>query len=146
MGWIDYKKAFDMVPKSWILKFLDIFKIADNIKIFLKNSMKNWETVLSAGGESLEKVRIKRGIFQGDSLPPLLFVISLIPMSFILQPYQLRSPRSKLKVKAGYEVRKAGPTINHLLYMDDLKLFGKTEKQLDTLMNTVRIFRDDIRM
>ena len=27
MGWIDYKKAFDMVPYSWILKCLDIFKI-----------------------------------------------------------------------------------------------------------------------
>ena len=97
--------------------------------------MKNWETELTAGGESLGKVRIKRGIFQGDSLSPLLFVISLIPMSFILR-----------KVKAGYEVRKAGPTINHLLYMDDLKLFGKTEKQLDSLMNTVRIFSEDIRM
>ena len=35
-------------------------------------------------------------------------------MSFILR-----------KVKAGYEVRIAGSTINHLLYMDDLKLFGK---------------------
>ena len=58
MGWIDYKKAFDMVPHSWILKCLDIFKIADNIKIFLKNSMQNWETVLTAGGESLGKVRI----------------------------------------------------------------------------------------
>jgi len=25
--------------------------------------------------------------------------------------------------------------------MDDLKLFGKTEKQLDILMNTVRVYR-----
>ena len=80
-------------------------------------------------------MRRKRGIFQGVSLSPLLFVISLIPMTFILR-----------KVKAGYEVRKAGPTINHLLYMDDLKLFGKTEKQHDTLMNTVYIFSEDIRM
>ena len=30
--------------------------------------------------------------------------------------------------------------------MDDVKLFGKTEKQLESLMNTVRIFSDDIRM
>ena len=63
MGWIDYKKAFDMVPHFWILKCLDRFKIADNIKIFLKNSMTNWETELTAGGESLGKVRIKRGTF-----------------------------------------------------------------------------------
>ena len=36
--------------------------------------------------------------------------------------------------------------INHLLYMDDLKLYGKSEKQIDTLINTVRVFSYDIRM
>ena len=30
--------------------------------------------------------------------------------------------------------------------MDDLKLFGKTEKELDVLVNTVRIYSEDIRM
>ena len=30
--------------------------------------------------------------------------------------------------------------------MDDLKLFGKTEKQLDTLINSVRVFSSDISM
>ena len=36
--------------------------------------------------------------------------------------------------------------INHLLYMDDLKLYGKSEKQIDTLINTVTVFSYDIRM
>ena len=35
---------------------------------------------------------------------------------------------------------------NHLLFMDDLKLYGKNENQIDTLVNTVRVFSDDIRM
>ena len=135
MGWIDYKKAFDMVPHTWIKKCLEIFKIADNIKNTLKNSMKNWQTELTSGGVSLGEVKVKRGIFQGDSLSPLLFVISLIPMSHILR-----------KVKAGYELGKGEITINHLLFMDDLKLFGKNEKEIETLMNTVRIFSNDIRM
>ena len=86
-------------------------------------------------GQSLGKVKIQRGIFQGDSLSPLLFIICLVPLSLILRT-----------VKAGFEFRKSGPSINHLLCMDDVKLFGKTEKQLESLMNTVRIFSDDIRM
>ena len=135
MGWIDYKKAFDMIPHSWIIRCLEIFKVADNIKKFIKNSMSHWETELTSGGQSLGKVKIQRGIFQGDSLSPLLFIICLIPLSLILR-----------NVKAGFEFRKSGPSINHLLYMDDVKLFGKTEKQLESLMNTVRIFSDDIRM
>ena len=31
MGWIDYKKAYDMIPHSWILKYLKMFGIASNI-------------------------------------------------------------------------------------------------------------------
>ena len=31
MAWIDYKKAYDMVPHSWIQKSLKLFKVADNI-------------------------------------------------------------------------------------------------------------------
>lgn len=36
--------------------------------------------------------------------------------------------------------------MNHLLYMDDLKLYGKTKAELEALVNTVRIFTNDIKM
>ena len=32
MSWIDYKKAYDMVPHSWISEWLKRFSIADNVK------------------------------------------------------------------------------------------------------------------
>ena len=31
MGWIDYRKAFDMVPQSWILECFQMFKVAENV-------------------------------------------------------------------------------------------------------------------
>ena len=34
--------------------------------------------------------------------------------------------------------------MNHLLYMDDLKLYSNNDKQLEGLLNTVKIFSDDI--
>ena len=43
-AWIDYCKAFDSVPHSWILKALDIYKVSPVIINFLKNSMKVWNT------------------------------------------------------------------------------------------------------
>ena len=36
--------------------------------------------------------------------------------------------------------------INHMFFMDDLKLFGKSERQIESLVNTVRAFSDDIGM
>ena len=44
----------------------------------------------------------------------------------------------------GYDLGKKQGVRNLLLSMDDLKLYGKTEKQLETLVNTVRIFISDI--
>ena len=32
MAWTDYKKAYDMLPHSWIKEYLDLFKVAENIK------------------------------------------------------------------------------------------------------------------
>ena len=40
MAWIDYKKACDFVPHSWILECLDMLGIADNVRSFLEKSMK----------------------------------------------------------------------------------------------------------
>ena len=133
MVWIDYKKAYDSVPHSWILKCLKIYGIASNIITFMERSMQLWITTLTILNETIGIVRIKRGIFQGDSLSPLLFIICLIPLTQILD-----------KTKIGYKIE--NKLINHLLYMDDLKLYTGTQKQMDALVNTVRIFSEDIKM
>ena len=75
MAWIDYKTAYDMVPYSWILKFLEMVGAAKNMISIISNSMVNWTTVLTSGGMALGQVDIRRGIFQGDSLSPLLFIV-----------------------------------------------------------------------
>ena len=38
-----------------------------------------------AGRHTLEIANIRRRIFQGDSLSPLLFVVSLIPLSMVIE-------------------------------------------------------------
>ena len=92
MGWIDYKKADDMIPHSWILKSLKMFGIASNITALMEKAMEKWNVDLVAGNEELGSVNIRRGIFQGDSLSPLLFVLALIPLTIILR-----------KMKVGYQ-------------------------------------------
>ena len=73
--------------------------------------------------------------FKGDSLSPLVFVLALIPSSLILR-----------KAKTAYEFSGRKVKINHLLSMDDLKLYSRNEKELDSLVQTIRIFGKDIGM
>ena len=78
MAWIDYKKAYDMVPHSWITECLHLLGVAANIKSLLVNSMEKCKVMLCSGNSELGEVEIKQGIFQGDSFSPLVFVLALI--------------------------------------------------------------------
>ena len=49
MTWLDYKKACDMMPHSWIKECLELFEVAENIKTLLVNSMEKWKVMLCAG-------------------------------------------------------------------------------------------------
>ena len=90
MEWIDYKKAYDMAPHYWILESLEFAQVSDNILEFVKKSMANWQTELTLRGESLAKVNIRREIFQGDSLSPLLFGICMILITHVLRKAKAR--------------------------------------------------------
>ena len=67
MAWIDYKKAYEMVPHRWISEWLEMFSIVNHVQNFLNNSMKSWKLELNATGKKLEEVDIRKGIFQGHS-------------------------------------------------------------------------------
>ena len=100
-----------------------MFGVAENIKSMLVNGLEKWKIMLCSGNSKLDEVKIKRGIFQGDSLSPLVFVLALIPLSLILR-----------KAKAAYEFSESTEKINDLLFMDYLKLHSRSEKELDSLV------------
>ena len=90
---------------------MKMFGVAENMTGLLQNSMSHRRTVLTARNEEPGEVNIRRGIFQGDSLSPMLFVLSITPLTHVLR-----------KIKAGHELGDGIGTVNHLLFMDDLKL------------------------
>ena len=76
-----------------------------------------WKTTwaLNTGENILDvgDININSGIFQGDSLFPILFSVALIPLSELLN-------------NTGYSY-KIYNTINHLFFMADLKFFAKND-------------------
>ena len=62
-----------------------------------------------------------------------MFALALIPLSLILR-----------KAKAAYEFSESKGKINHLLFMDDLKLYSRSGKGLESSAQTVCVFSEDI--
>ena len=109
--------------------------ITDNVRSFLEKNTKKKKLLLNSNGSDLCEVDLKRDICQGDSLSPLIFVICMILLSLLLR-----------KVKASYEWGRKEFKFNSPLFMDDLKLFGKGNDQIDSLVQTVFTFSEDIGM
>ena len=80
-----------------------------------------------------DNISIKSGIFQGDSLSPILFYISFIPLSLELN-------------SSGYGYKIGTERITHLSYMDDLKLDAKDDSELERLLRIVERYSGDIGM
>ena len=126
MAWTGYKKAYDIVPHSWIITTMGKVGLADNAIGLIKQSMNRWKTNLYADGKLLESVPITRKILQGDSFSPLPFVIALLPLTYALR-----------ETGMGYQLEKNGAKVNHLFFMGDIKLYGKNDKEIDSLTETV---------
>lgn len=139
MAYIDYQKAFDSVPHSWLGEILELYRIEDHICKFLMHAMKRWKTnlllrtknnIIKAGN-----IDIRRGIFQGDALSPLWFCMALKPLTTMLN-----------KMGKGVNIGNSREKLSHLWYMDDLKLFATTKQHLKNLLECVGKFSNDIHM
>ena len=64
-----------------------------------------------------------------------MLVLALISSSLILR-----------KAKTAYAFSESKEKINHLLFMDDLKLYSRSEKRLNSLVQTVCVFSEDVGM
>ena len=131
MAWIDFKKVYDMVAQSC----LKMYKIPDQTVQFIEKTMQIRRGESTVGSQSLTEVKIQRGIFQEVTLSSWLLVIAMMPLNLIL-----------LKCTAGHKLSKLQEKNNHLMYMDDIKLLAKNEKDMETLIQTVRIYSQYIVM
>eukprot|EP00795_Rhopilema_esculentum_P016163 gene16163-biopygen5458 len=58
MAWVDYKKAYDMVPHSWILESMKLINISESVIKFIQGSMSKWKTELTACGCAMKKEKV----------------------------------------------------------------------------------------
>ena len=112
IAWVDYHKAFDSVPHSWVEKSIVLVGVKSKIVRFCKLPMekRNTKLILKTKQEVMQSqpIHIRREIFQRDSLSPLFFCIVHIPLKNELN-----------RADCGYQVHGTERKMSHLLYMDD---------------------------
>ena len=130
-AWIDVKKAFDSVDHIYLIKCLEKYSFPPWILEFLKSIISKWKLSIRSGSEEILEKSVERGILQGDSLSPLLFVLCIDPLS-----RQLNGKHKKVNVST-----ESGMYItNHLLFVDDLKLMAESDEVLKMLMEETKEF------
>ena len=127
VAWIDYQKAYDRVPHEWMSWMLSYIKAPLSVQVVLDNLQKQWSSVFCVGTEEgavRTELQFRRGLFQGDSLSPLLFCLSIAPISHALRE------------SSGFSVPYLGSPVTHLFFMDDLKVYARNS---DILGDTLRV-------
>ena len=132
--WIDFRKAYDSVPHACMVQMLAIYKFNPAIIHFFERAMPYWQTKMHLKLQSHEIhsdiIPIRRGIFQGDSLSPLVFCLCLNPISAELR-------RSGMGYVLSHDT--APRTVSYLWYMDDMKIYCRTRTQLTSMTRTVQL-------
>ena len=88
----------------------NVQSIRRNHKLYGENH-ENLESGMESRREKLNCSENPERLFQGDALSPLLFVIAMMPLNYIFRRC------------TGYKFDKLQEKINHLMHMDDIKLF-----------------------
>ena len=141
MIWLDYKKAYDSVPHGWITEAMKLAKIPAKIIEAINQLISKWQTELSIptvnGKVRIGEILYRKGVLQGDYLNVILFILSLNPLSFLLD----RTDGFKLSKDTVHE-----KNITHLLFVDDLKLLAPTLNKIKLQLDIVTTFSKDIGM
>ena len=114
--WLDYKKAFYSVPHEWLIYALQLAKLPKQFIKAIKHLTTQWCAARHLKGENetitSDAIRFLKGVFQGDSLSVLLFILTVNLLSFVLRNIKGYS----------YGIEKTND-ITHNFFVDDLKLY-----------------------
>ena len=119
IDFIDYKKAFDSVESAAVLNALREFGVEEKYVKIVEEISKDCHAEIDFLGEPC-RIEIKKGVRQGDTISPKLFVAALESLF--------------RRFKWGNGIRIDGESLTHLLFADDCVLFAETVDELRRMM------------
>lgn len=117
---MDLSKAYDIRKWSFIYLALREASIPENLCALIMACITSVQTNVLWNGSRSDFFHPKRGLRQGDPLSPYIFVICMNKLSHLIS-HEVVIGRWK-SLRAGSQ----GPSISHLMFSNDLLLFGQT--------------------
>ena len=131
------RQGLDSVSHSRLFTVLRLAKVYENIVVSIEKMSKLWATIVTLKGtnQTIKTFNciLLKGIFQGDSLSVILFVLSVNPLSFMIK---------RLRRYAAGKDRKT--SITHNFFVDNLKLYNSTTNGIKKQLDLVTKFSQDM--
>lgn len=116
---IDMEKAFDFMEWSSISKIFNSLGFHSRWVKWIGECITTVSFLVVINGESVDPIHPTRSLREGDLLSPFLFILG----SEVLYTLLIKEENEgNLK---GIRIIRGGPSITHLLFADDLILFGE---------------------
>jgi hypothetical protein len=116
---LDMEKAFDKMEWSFILAIMKKLGFHSTWIKWIETCISSTSFSILINGSSFGMFSLGRGLRQGDPISPFLFILGSEALSWLL----LREEQN-VNIK-GMKIARNNPSIHHLLFADDLLLFGK---------------------
>ncbi|WJX67818.1 hypothetical protein P8452_52254 [Trifolium repens] len=132
---VDLAKAYDKISWEFIWRVLIEINLPEILVNVIMHGVTSVTTNVKWNGTRSDYFKPQRGIRQGDPLSPYLFVLCMDKLSHLI--LQAVDNGTWKGIRAGRE----GPMVSHLMFTDDLLLFGEaSERQMRCVTDTLQLF------
>lgn len=128
---IDLEKAFDRLEWSFIKYSLHYFNFPVNIINLIMDCITTSSISILINGQPSQYFLPSRGIRQGDPLSPYIFIIC---MEVLCRDISKAVEETKWKP---VKLSRNGPKLSHLLFADDLILFGSATRENASIIHGI---------
>ena len=123
--WYDFSKAYDSVSHVQLRRLVNSLPVHVEVRNLIKNMMIKWAVIIEVGKTKIPAIRVKRGVYQGDSMSSLLFILST---AYIIN-----------SIKTNFEITKAAKGKQQIMtYMDGIKVHAPNKKAADLITEKLK--------
>lgn len=127
LAFLDLKAAFDSIPRQEIWNALQEKRVPSDLISAIKSVYQDPKGIVRLNGSESEPFRFYKGVKQGDSLSPLLFIVC---MDEVWKVCKRRTPRTTVGYWNLIPVQAQA-----LLYADDVVLIADTREKLQAAVD-----------